>query len=83
MAGARYLLGRDDKGFEFPVFEPVVTAADWEQIRTEPAGVLRAAPFAALGLADHAPFRRAFDRVTETLAQHGASKALDDVLSEP
>jgi hypothetical protein len=43
---------------------------------------LRAAPFTSLGLADHASFRRAFDRVTETLAQYGASKALDDVLAE-
>jgi mannitol 2-dehydrogenase len=79
---ARYLLGRDDKGSEFPVFEPVLTAADWEQIRAEPAGVLRAAPFASLGLADNAPFRRGFDCATETLAQHGASKALDEVLAE-
>jgi mannitol 2-dehydrogenase len=79
---ARYLLGRDDNGSEFPVFEPVLTTVDWEQIRDEPAGVLRAAPFASLGLADHAPFRRAFDRVTETLERHGASKALDDVLAE-
>jgi mannitol 2-dehydrogenase/sorbose reductase len=79
---ARYLLGRDDNGSDFPVFEPVLTAADWEQIRDEPAGVLRAAPFTSLGLADHASFRRAFDRVTETLAQYGASKALDDVLAE-
>jgi mannitol 2-dehydrogenase len=79
---ARYLLGRDDNGSEFPVFEPVLTTVDWEQIRDEPAGVLRAAPFASLGLADHVSFRRAFDRVTETLEQHGASKALDDVLAE-
>jgi mannitol 2-dehydrogenase len=79
---ARYLLGRDDKGVEFPVFEPILTTDDWEQIRGEPAGVLRATPFASLGLADHVSFRRAFDRVTETLAQHGASKALDNVLAE-
>ncbi len=79
---ARYLLGRDDKGVTFDIFEPVLTPDDWARIRAEPAGVLRAAPFAALGLADHAPFRRAFDRVSDTLARDGASKALDDVLAD-
>jgi len=78
---ARYLLGRDDKGAVFEVFEPVLSADDWQKIRAEPAGVLRAAPFAALRLAEHAPFRQAFDDFSATLERDGASKALDEVLT--
>ncbi len=77
----RYLRGRDDKGTAFPVFEPGLTAADWATIRTEPAGLLRATPFAGLALADHAVFRPAFDRVAASVARDGVSATLDALLA--
>lgn len=80
---ARYLVGRDDRGETYPLYEPVLNEADWALIRAEPAGILRAAPFASLELADHPPFRAAFDRYAALLAAEGASRALDAALAEP
>lgn len=77
----RYLTGRDDKGADFPVFEPGLTADDWAKVRAEPAGVLRSAPFDALGLADHPAFRPAFDHAAAAIARHGVSATLDGLPS--
>ncbi len=77
----RYLGGRDDHGAAFTVFEPGLTPEDWAAIRTEPAGVLRTAPFDALGLAEHPVFRPTFDRAAAAIATQGVSATLDDLLS--
>jgi mannitol 2-dehydrogenase len=79
---ARYLQGRDDKGDTFEIFEPVLTVSDWANIRAEPAGVLRTAPFVGLGLADYEPFRTAFDKFWASIEEDGASKTLDKVLEQ-
>jgi mannitol 2-dehydrogenase/sorbose reductase len=76
----RYLLGRDDKGAAFTVFEPGLSRDDWTCVRAEPAGVLRTAPFAGLRLADHAGFREAFDRLTADIQRQGTSQTLDALL---
>lgn len=78
---ARYLLGHDDAGASFPVFEPSLSQADWELIRSEPAGVLRAAPFAALGLTRHQPFVAAFNASWDMVARQGAAKTIESVSS--
>jgi mannitol 2-dehydrogenase len=77
---ARYLRGRDDNGDTFEIFEPVLTQSDWANIRAEPAGVLRTAPFVRLGLADHERFRDAFDKFWVSIEHEGTSKTLDKVL---
>ena len=71
----------DDEGARFSFIEPVLTPADWDLIRSAPAGVLRASPFAAIGLDTYAPFRTAFDAMADALARQGASRTLDDVLA--
>ena len=76
----RYLGARDDTGAAFAVLEPGLAADDWAAARAEPAGVLRTAPFAALGLADHAAFRPAFDRAAAGIARDGVSATLDALL---
>jgi len=76
----RYLAGRDDTGATFPVFEPGLTDDDWAKVRAESAGVLRTAPFAGLGLADHPVFRPAFDRAAADIASRGVSATLDALL---
>jgi mannitol 2-dehydrogenase len=77
----RYLQGRDDTGAAFPVFEPGLGPEDWAQVRSEPAGVLRTAPFAALGLAGHAGFRGLFDRFAADIDRQGTSQTLDALLA--
>lgn len=77
---ARCLLGRDDAGSAFDVVEPVLKTADWALVRSGPAGILRASPFAALDLQAHRPFMAAFDRYSASIARHGASSTLDGVL---
>ncbi|HEX4768065.1 MAG TPA: mannitol dehydrogenase family protein [Lichenihabitans sp.] len=79
---ARYLEGRDDTGTDFPVVEPGLTPDDWAEARAEPAGVLRMAPFSALGLADHRGFRAAFDPMAGDLARQGTSKTLDALVGQ-
>lgn len=76
----RYLRGYDDTGAAFAVFEPGLTADDWAAARAEPAGVLRSAPFAGLGLAGHPAFRPAFDRTAADIARDGVSATLDALL---
>lgn len=77
---ARYLAGRDDTGAAFAVFEPGLAAEDWAAAAAEPAAVLRSAPFAGLGLADHPAFRPAFDRAAADIARRGVSATLDALL---
>ncbi|WP_237479204.1 hypothetical protein [Lichenibacterium dinghuense] len=77
---ARCLLGRDDAGSAFDVVEPVLKPADWALVRSGPAGILRASPFAALDLQAYRPFMAAFDRHSASIARHGASSTLDGVL---
>ena len=78
---ARYLLGRDDAGETLAVLEPALTTADWSVIRSEPAGVLRTSPFAALTLDQHKPFVVAFSDFWEAIALHGAAKTIESALS--
>ena len=78
---ARCLLGRDDAGATFEVVEPVLKPDDWALIRTGPAGILRASPFAALDLGAHRPFMAAFESAAASIAERGASATLDDVLA--
>ena len=78
---ARYLLGHDDAGASFPIVEPALTEADWAVIRSEPAGVLRASPFAALALNQHQPFVAAFDDFWNAIARHGAAKTIESAFS--
>ncbi len=74
---ARYLLGRDDAGASIPVVEPSLSQADWDLIRSEPAGVLRASPFASLALDQHRPFVAAFDGYWAAIARQGAAETIE------
>ena len=76
----RYLLGRDDTGADYPVFEPGMSAADWTLVRAGHAGVLDTAPFKALGLSGDRAFRTAFDSSAADLARQGTSATLDDLV---
>ena len=48
----------------------------------DPLGFLRGSPFVNLGLADHAGFRDLFLGYRGSIAEVGASKTLDKLLSE-
>lgn len=72
----------DDRGNRFEPFEPSLTEADWDKVRsTGPNGVLSIQALHPLGLSTHDKFLAHFEHYARLLAEDGASAAVKDVLS--
>jgi mannitol-1-phosphate/altronate dehydrogenase len=78
---SRYLLGVDDLGKKFDVYEPQLTDADWTILRShDPVALLRITPFRSLELEQCAPFRDRYLDLRRQLAVRGTAATLDAIL---
>jgi mannitol 2-dehydrogenase len=78
---SRYLLGVDDLGKIFDVYEPQLTDSDWTRLRSnDPVALLRMGPFRKLELEHCAPFRNRYLDLHHRLGSEGTSATLDAIL---
>jgi mannitol 2-dehydrogenase len=78
---SRYLLGVDDLGKTFDVYEPQLTDVDWTILRgDDPVGLLRTTPFRPLKLEHCAQFRNRYLDLRDRLAVQGTAATLDAIL---
>jgi mannitol-1-phosphate/altronate dehydrogenase len=78
---SRYLLGADDLGKTFEVYEPQVADADWAIVRSnDPVALLRVAPFRSLELEQCAAFRDRYLDLRHRLASEGTTATLKAIL---
>jgi mannitol 2-dehydrogenase len=78
---SRYLLGVDDLGKNFDVYEPQLTDTDWTILRSnDPVAPLRIGPFRSLGLERCAPFRDRYLDLRYRLGSKGAASTLGAIL---
>ena len=79
---ARYLRGVDDNGERFDIFEPHLSKADWEHLRSgDPVAVLHIEAFRGLGLRDSERFVREFERISSQLEVQGTAATLAQLLA--
>jgi mannitol 2-dehydrogenase len=78
---SRYLLGVDDLGRNFQVYEPQLTETDWTILRgDDPLALLHISPFRSLELEQCAPFRDRYLDLRHRLGSEGTTATLDAIL---